>query len=134
MGRKKGADRECWWINKRGYIEGRVYRNGVVRLMKKQRWILEQYLGRRLYPTEIVHHINGDRQDNRIENLEIKTNGEHTKHHNKDRIWPRGRKNNLSPEERIRRSEFMKEVHRRRRENDPTNKWYARPQLQRRSI
>lgn len=37
----------------------------------------------------------------------------------------RGQRNNISPEERQRRSEFMKEIHRRRQENDPTNSWYG---------
>ena len=114
MGRKKGLDREVWWINQKGYIEGRVYRNGVCRQVKQARWFMEQYLRRKLSPKELIHHINGDRQDKRIVNMEIKSNGGHTKHHNLNRVYPRGRKNNLSPEERQRRSEFMKEVHRRR--------------------
>ena len=134
MGRKKGKDREVWWVNQKGYIEGRVYRNGVCREVKQARWFMEQYLGRRLYPSEIIHHINGDRQDNRLENIEIRTKGSHTKEHNLGRVYPKGRKNNLSPEERQRRSDFMKEVHRRRQELDPTNKWYARTQVQRGNI
>ena len=134
MGRKKGKDREVWWVNQKGYIEGRVYRNGVCRQVKQARWIMEKYLGRRLYPAEIIHHINEDRQDNRIENLEVRTMGSHSKQHNLNRVYPKGRKNNLSPEERQRRSNFMKEVHRRRQENDPTNKWYARTQVQRGSL
>ncbi len=128
MGRRKGGDREIWWVNRRGFIEGRVYRDGICQVVKQHRRLLEQHLGRRLYPAEIVHHINGNRQDNRIENLEIKTKGEHSKHHNLIRIYPKGRKNKLSLEERKRRSDFMKEVHRRRQENDPTNRWYARTQ------
>ena len=32
---------------------------------------MEQHLGRRLRRYEEVHHLNGDRSDNRLENLEL---------------------------------------------------------------
>ena len=47
------------------------------------RFLMEEKIGRELKPFEQVHHINGDRTDNRIENLEIVHIGEHQKHHAK---------------------------------------------------
>ena len=67
------------WTDKRGYrwirIGGKSYR--------EHRVIMSRYLGRTLRGDEIVHHLNSDTTDNRIENLIIMAPASHTRgHHN----------------------------------------------------
>lgn len=59
------------------YKEKRV--NGVKRSLHRR--TMEDFLGRRLGKDEVVHHINGDKQDNSIENLEVMSNSEHARLH-----------------------------------------------------
>lgn len=47
--------------------------------VKKHRYEMELHIGRYLKPTEDVHHINGIRDDNRIENLQVLLHSEHSR-------------------------------------------------------
>jgi len=46
--------------------------------------VVEQKIGRRLFANECVHHINHNRSDNRIENLQLMTRSDHAALHGKD--------------------------------------------------
>lgn len=71
----------CYLKNKRvGYINSGGYRAITVggKELLEHRLVAEQTLGRQILPFEDVHHINGDKLDNRPDNLEVVTKREHT--------------------------------------------------------
>ena len=66
-------------IDEKGYL---IYTCGNKKGRPVHRVIMEEYLGRKLSRDECIHHINGDKLDNRIENLQVLSRGEHTTIHN----------------------------------------------------
>lgn len=64
-----------------GYVRLKI--NG--KFVLEHRKVMEDYLGRPLDAHEVVHHLNSNVQDNRIENLAILNSSEHSRCHAQQR-------------------------------------------------
>jgi HNH endonuclease len=64
-------------VSSKGYIFEKTA-NGWV---QQHRLVMQQAINRPLLLAESVHHKNGNKLDNRLENLEVKGHGRHTAEH-----------------------------------------------------
>lgn len=90
IGSKRFCSKECRYkksrkignkyIDKSGYVKIKT-ENGYV---SEHRLVMSNYLNRELEPNEHIHHKDGNKTNNNLENLELfKSNSEHIVHHAK---------------------------------------------------
>ena len=95
MSRALSGERNPAWkggrrkVNREGYIlvycPSHPYA-GWGGMVLEHRLVMERHIGRTLMPAEVVHHINGNRSDNRIENLMLFSGqNDHTSFHHEAR-------------------------------------------------
>lgn len=94
MANRRGAKHHNWKGGCRhsseGYIEIKLNPEdffypmaGCEGYTMEHRMVMARHLGRLLHPWEVVHHKDGNRSNNQIENLELTTRGSHILAHNK---------------------------------------------------
>ena len=78
-----GRDPVGYKLRADGYID--IWISEKQSYTREHRLVMEMHLGRKLCRNEDVHHINGMRADNRLENLKLCTRSDHLKEHYKER-------------------------------------------------
>ncbi len=103
-GEKNGKWNSGRLITSHGYVAVRVDRDhphawghGRTRYAYEHILLMERHLSRQLRQGEVVHHRNGNKADNRIENLELTTAQAHMREHIEHRT--RDAKGRLVPED-----------------------------------
>ena len=102
---RTGKNNPLWGGGKKRYIHGYVWcytpighprrkSNQVNKYrIQEHRLVMEKHLGRYLESHELVHHLNGIKDDNRIDNLVVISRAGHNVEHFKDRpnLYAKGR-------------------------------------------
>jgi hypothetical protein len=72
-GDNAGSKHRAWkggkYLTAQGYVSAVTGIPGIREL--EHRYVMEQHLGRKLTKNEHVHHLNGNRSDNRLSNLSV---------------------------------------------------------------
>lgn len=82
-----GKNHPCWkggtLIDRDGYVQTWAPSHPWPRkgYLREHIRIMELQIGRRILPDECVHHVDHDRQNNRLENLRLMKRAEHSKQH-----------------------------------------------------
>lgn len=85
--KEKGFNNKGGQMQHKGYvlIWSPEHPNNLKGYVPQHRLVMEKYLGRLLNTTELIHHINGNKSDNNLENLELISPSNHSSLHGNQR-------------------------------------------------